>query len=399
MRPVRARRGARVAAHAPEPAQSSFYLVSAAGIPNYGDDFIARAWIRHLAAAHPDVPVWLDCPEPGRAAMLLQNDHPRLRTTNTLWQLNQLTRSLPATEVPETVRHWLDHGGTPRLDPGLLALREMRSVHVLGGGYLNNVWRENSVIPMVLAEAKRSFGLRVLATGQGLTPQHPEDVTTVVRAWAEFDHVEVRDDASGALLDMPVGLDDAFLDLDSAHRREAPGDVSPDIMVLVQGDFRSGAEDETVRRILAFIGDRREEGLQSVGFVEAMPPEDGRFYWRLREALPDARFYPFLSLWAEGVPARPGQAWLTTRFHFHLLAAAAGARGTVMLPESSGYYDVKHDSVTALGSGWTLDDPTSPSVAPPTVAADFPERARGYAERKRAAANALYPADRGAGGR
>lgn len=60
------------------------YLVSAAGVPNLGDELIARAWLDWLARAHPRVEVWLDCVEPGRAAHLLDGVHPRVRFTNTL---------------------------------------------------------------------------------------------------------------------------------------------------------------------------------------------------------------------------------------------------------------------------------------------------------------------------
>ena len=63
------------------------YLVGAAGYPNYGDEAIARAWLRHLARTHPDAEVWLDCHTPGAAALLFRGDHPRLRTTDFLWRM------------------------------------------------------------------------------------------------------------------------------------------------------------------------------------------------------------------------------------------------------------------------------------------------------------------------
>ncbi|MGI9587844.1 MAG: polysaccharide pyruvyl transferase family protein, partial [Dietzia maris] len=53
-----------------------------------------------------------------------------------------------------------------------------------------------------------------------------------------------------------------------------------------------------------------------------------------------------------GLPARPGQVWLTTRFHPHLFAAARGASG-VALRSGSAYYDVKHASLLAAGSQWS----------------------------------------------
>src|SRR5690606_5773180 len=67
--------------------------------------------------------------------------------------------------------------------------------------------------------------------------------------------------------------------------------------------------------------------------------------------LPRARFVSFRELWDSGLPARPGQVWLTTRFHPHLFAAARGASG-VALRTGSEYYDVKHGSLLAAGSPW-----------------------------------------------
>src|SRR5699024_5907724 len=88
--------------------------------------------------------------------------------------------------------------------------------------------------------------------------------------------------------------------------------------------------------------------------------EVGRALADLR--LPRARFVPFQELWATGLPARPGQVWLTTRFHPHLFAAARGASG-VALRSGSAYYDVKHGSLLAAGSRWTSvpadEDPRS----------------------------------------
>lgn len=66
------------------------YLVAPSGVPNLGDEVISRAWLDWLAVHYPDEEVWLDCPEPGRAAHLFLDTHPKLRTTNTLRQVVHL---------------------------------------------------------------------------------------------------------------------------------------------------------------------------------------------------------------------------------------------------------------------------------------------------------------------
>ena len=62
------RRTRRIRAAAPARTR---YLIAPAGHPNYGDGLIARVWLAHLAAHHPQDRVVLDCHTPGQAAVLL----------------------------------------------------------------------------------------------------------------------------------------------------------------------------------------------------------------------------------------------------------------------------------------------------------------------------------------
>src|SRR5919107_3221370 len=64
-----------------------YYLVGPTGYPNYGDELIAAAWLRHLAQVAPDADVWLDCHSPGSAQVLFDGLHPRVRFVDTLWRL------------------------------------------------------------------------------------------------------------------------------------------------------------------------------------------------------------------------------------------------------------------------------------------------------------------------
>ena len=106
------------------------------------------------------------------------------------------------------------------------------------------------------------------------------------------------------------------------------------------------------------------------------------------------RFYPFVHLWDHGLPARAGQRWLSTRFHPHLLAAAAGCWG-VAVPVRGSYYDVKHEALLAHGSGWALLHPGRDEDAvavphPHADAAGFGEAATDLAAAKLRVAEAIY---------
>lgn len=361
------------------------YLVSTAGHPNYGDELIARAWLDFLAETQPDRDIWLDCPHPGRAAHLFAGSHPRVRFTNTLWEMAFASETHdPLSDAPRIAR-LVRELGSPRYDPGLLALREVASIHLLGGGYLNAMWHDNLGLLTALVEFHRAFGMPVYATGQGMMPADDAHGEWVRDQISHFEVFEVRDDESAAFADVPRGLDDAFLALAVERGAFESPAAAPAKMVLVQGDLRAWDDEAAVASIRSFVS----EG-EDVGVVEAIPPDDVRYL----DDVPGRReVYPFGRIWVDGLPAREGQAWLTTRFHIHLMAAAAGAAGTV-LAGREGYYDVKHRSLIELGTGWRVV-PAGTDVSAddhrPTVAPGFPAKARELASSKRALANRIYP--------
>jgi hypothetical protein len=237
-------------------------------------------------------------------------------------------------------------------------------------------------------EVGRVSGSRVVATGQGLVPC--ADVAVLAEAFSGFELVAVRDEASHDLLvrtGVPVRhvADDGWLALSTAGSVEAGDhpvysaepDTCRDLVVCAQSDLGEPAEiADAVARVLA---DWAVPG-ERITVIESIPGGD-RVVWDMvceRAAaataaaattatgedddevgpalagldLPRARFVPFQELWSAGLPARPGQVWLTTRFHPHLFAAACGASG-VALSTGSAYYDVKHHSLRAAGSAWT----------------------------------------------
>lgn len=363
----------------------AIYLVSTAGLPNFGDEFLTRGWLDWLAHAHPGVEVWLDCMEPGRAAHLFADTHPRLRVTNTLWQLAHQGDEDPI-EDEARIRRLVRELGSPRIDLGLESLRRVRSIHFLGGGYLNAMWPRNLGMLTAATEVKAMTGAQLYATGQGFLPQSDSTGAWLRQLLDVFDVVEVRDDAGAELLGVSPGIDDAFLALEGTRPVMSPH-RAPAFMVLLQGDFWEHGR-ESALLDLAFSVIERHAPDGRFGLVEGMPPDDAWPLAAMRERYPALEFYPFARLWKEGLPARPGQTWLTTRFHFHLLAASAGAAGIALNPRP-GYYDAKHGSLIELGTGWAfsgLDGLPEASSAP-----DFPAKARDLAARKAALAARLYP--------
>lgn len=427
------------------------YLVAPTGHPNFGDEFIAGAWLRTLARRRPWSRVVLDCPNPGMVGVLHAGLHPRLTVTDTLFRLAEAVHA----DVPEGDGHWagaarraedavLDRrilaDVAPRLEAGLDLVRAASTIHALGGGWVNEIWPDK--IPVLaaasaIAEQSRAArggrdAVRLLATGMGLAPAGLYD-EPMSRIWPRFDLIDVRDDDSLSIARAAVGAaparvtrsgDDAWAVLGSGdlednglgHGEGTPGSDRP-IVLCLQGDLladRDSAADDpaddsvadpaadpagvladaVIAALRGWEVDGRPVAGRDIAVVEAIPGVDVRVWERIAHRAPDladgAHVVRFAELWDRGLPARAGQRWLTTRFHPHLIAAARGARGVALDVHVRGYYSVKHGSVVAAGSGWpvaSLDDVAAAEPGP-----GMPESA---VERRRAAkagtVEAAYP--------
>ncbi|MBB3050856.1 polysaccharide pyruvyl transferase WcaK-like protein [Prauserella isguenensis] len=331
------------------------YLVAPTGLPNFGDELVAATWLRYLARTEPDAEVWLDCHTPGTAQVMLAGLHPNLRCTNTLWRL---TGEAPDPE-PWAVVAWIrrvihDPGLAPRCGPGVELLATADVIHLLGGGYVNALWpRHAGLLAGAVAASVRS-GARLAMTGQGLVPAAPHVAELLYALAARFDVVDVRDrDSADLLADGAAAMftcDDVFLHVPEPEHQ----DYTRAVMVCVQSDIGELGPPALAARVRGILR-RWDVDPGEVTFVEAIPRIDRAVYDLLAADLPGAAFMPFSDLWRDGVPALAGQVWLSTRFHLHLTAAAAGARG-VALSVSPDYYDTKHRSLIDLGSGWAMLD-------------------------------------------
>lgn len=329
------------------------YLVATSGHPNYGDELIAATWLRHLARELPGADVWLDCPNPGPAQLLLAALHPRLRCTDTLWRLCRETGGASSGRVAAAVAKTVaDPRLSPRLTLGLELARNADVVHLLGGGYVNAIWPHHVGLLAALDALSRA-GARVGMTGQGLVPAPPRSQPLLRRLVASYDVADVRDTASRGIFTpaAPVSCtgDDVLLDLGPHLYAAEPG---RQVMVCVQSDLVEGGSGQVVQLVRGLLRAWSVTGAD-LGLLECMPCTDRVGAKALLAAFPEARLYSFAELWTYGLPAGDGQRWISTRFHPHLLAAAAGARG-VAVSVNRRYYTPKHSSLLELGTGWSL---------------------------------------------
>lgn len=367
--------------------RARYYLIAPAGLPNYGDDLIAASWLRHLAEIAPEAEVWVDTHSPGSASVLLAALHPYVHFTDTLWRLC----SAAPVEDPWLVSSWVQEavhnpGMVARLHYGIELLAGADVVHVLGGGYVNRLWPKHIGLLAGAAAAVRRSGGRAAMTGQGLTPAC-DDIEPLLRALAErFAVVDARDHASAQLLGVATGVDDAFFGI--GPRLYAEQDEVPEVMVSLQSDLVDVGVGRLAGAALATLRSWQVP-TERVCVVEAIPRVDRDVYAMFEHELPGVRFYPFPDVWDRGLPVAPGQTWIATRFHMHMVAAAGGANG-VALPVHPAYYGTKHRSLTELGSGWTLVDDLGRVPARPTEGGFAWDALAEFASGKRALARAIY---------
>lgn len=369
------------------------YLVGSAGHPNYGDEFLTAAWLRYLAKHHPDSEVFLDCPRPGLASHLFAGLHPRLRTTDTLFRVSWETTEMDQASADAHVDRLVTDLGTPLYDLGLVDARRADSLHVLGGGYINATWPHHMALLRAALRLRDVGDMRLYATGLGLAPAG--DADRLREYLTGFDHVSVRDEPSAELTGAEIRGDDAVLDLElldgfagGSTQHSAGGDV----WVCIQNDLISSEDFETAIKATRDLLTGPLAG-RTVRYLEAMPGTDRVAFDKLSDVIPEENFLSFVRLWHGSFPARVGQTWITTRYHCHLLAAACGAKGTVLEVDET-YYRVKHQSLVDAGTGWSVNPVGTAKLEDPAGDPAFGPVAGDMWRAKRAEAEQLYPSRR-----
>lgn len=405
-----------------------YYLVSTAGIPNLGDELIAATWVRYLAEHAPGADVVLDCVDPSAVVAPLRSLHPRLRTVSTLWQLcfRNWSAGLGAADAVQAAV--ADPGqAAADLRDGIGLLRRADVVHLTGGGFLNSMWPAFSGLLSGIAAATEHSGGRAAMTGVGLIPPAAGGEELIRALAARLAVADVRDTASAQLLGDPAALscDDVFL-YPRSWRDEESADL-PDVMVSVQFTLRptalfppgaaaqapgapgSAARERAAQRgmsgLIALVSKAVADwGAREVGVLECWPDADRDVLAATLGALPRARLFTLEDVLRRGFPARPGQAWFSTRFHPHLLAAAAGASG-VAVSLRDDYYGTKHRSLTDHGSPWELArcdvlGPQAPQVPQrPAAGGYLPAQLDAHQAAKRQVAERIYGFGPAAGAR
>ncbi len=368
------------------------YLVTCAGLPNLGDELIATTWLRHLAATRPEADVVVDCMKPRIAARHLAKLHPRVRFTNTLWALVGAQFAAGALDAAAAVEKavlqhtGLQPEGAPKGDAADLLAAE--TIHLVGGGYINRLWPQViGLLSGVTAVTSRTGG-RAVMTGQCLWPPAEGCAELVSELACRFDVADVRDEVSARLIEAAnpdTTGDDVFLGL--ALRTRANSEELPKVMVCLQAHLAS----MPVEKLVQYVSDTLSAWeVTEAGLLECAPGWDQDVLQLAGRKLPIVARYGLDDVLREGFPADYRQTWITSRFHPHLVAAAAGASCVAVSIEPD-YYTTKHGSLIAAGSGWNLVEDLSTVPDRPSGGGYSSERLAELRTAKRQLADRIYP--------
>ena len=337
------------------------FLYNFGGNGNYGDDLILHSWISLIAQERPDLTVLAGVTKSWMQACFVgQNVHfsdfVTRASMRAMVQAREAQNGLPLT-IDDRIaagraaaRQLLEPDDQPWSD----ALRRIRAFHIAGGGFLNELFPVAFGYASTIAGLSRELDVPLYGTGLGLMP-NPRPTGELARLYESFDLLECRDSESYDLLiqsgigaDLVDGVDDTFL---GPVRTDDDRERAPGVVLNVQSDL---VPEDDWNRCIAIVERLLEGGLvrRSLHHLVLYEQSDRSSLARLRErGLAIGRENRPELLLNRGLPVTADDLVITSRFHCHLLAARVGARG-VYLVGQPGYYDVKHASVAALGSGW-----------------------------------------------
>jgi polysaccharide pyruvyl transferase WcaK-like protein len=382
--------------HGSENEKQTIHLVSTAGHPNFGDELIAASWLRFLAQQQPDVDVVLDCPDPGLASWLFEGIHPRVKFTNILWRVSWATIDADPDEGDEVIDRLVRDLGSPLYDYGLIESRRATTVHLVGGGHITANWMHHGRLVRAARRLAEVSGARLVATGLGLMP--PIDPERTRDDLAACEHATARDRPSAEMAGVELGVNDAFLDLPALPgfgTRPDPTGQPGDVWISLQHDL---ADPETFATMVDAVRTMIESGCfegRTIRYLESIPgpDRDRKAYDLLADLIPEENFMSFVQLWHEGFPGRPLQTWITTRYHFHQLAAAVGAEG-IAIEVDDDYYRTKHQSLIELGTGFAIVPVGADKLPEPSSNPEYRIKAGRLHRAKLDEAEALYPRHR-----
>lgn len=355
-----------------------YYLISAAGYPNLGDEWIAHIRLSQLLS-NPNVQfVYIDCQNADVFLNLFphyRND-PRVAVISAAWQwckdiqgvglwngLSELDRSL-SLSIPDTPAAyvWRSIFDVEQYVP--------THVEILGGGFVNDLWPWHGTLLRLAQYLKVRYGSMLSWRNGSVYPIGDTLLFDLGSILPSFDAISVRDQAS--LDRLSIVNDRVSLVLDAVAEDLLSGNS---ILKRVRT-----SEDDKGQKPYCYVNLPRDvkephvfanqfakmvkelraiERTHDIVYLLANPVADGVALSRIKTLFPNTQICSLHEIinssCLRGWPRlHDDSLCLTGRFHVRMYMASLGVNGKYLC--NGDYYDNKHQSINELfaeGGVWT----------------------------------------------
>ena len=341
-----------------------YLLVGALGGPNFGDELILLTWINIIRKRDPAAQIYCDGYNLNELKITVGGLANVVEEDESLWRICFSVNMGHEFNVWESFSIFSRERHEDIYEKlHCLSNKNFDYIQIIGGGYFNNIWKQNYLILAMSRLLSWLTGARLVATGLGLTPTDAVDLPGLRALLSKFDLVDVRDEDSYNLLggvklpNLSFTGDDALLSLSDAIGVCSLREIDDQSIILcLQNDLFDGTGSVTEIFTQDVIETLNEHGISNVVFAKAMHDDVSDFASGIKETLEKAGFristYEPQELIKFGFPISSCGVIVTSRYHPHFLGALTGARGLALT--SMPYYDVKHKAVQNMGGDWRL---------------------------------------------
>ena len=327
-------------------------LVGCFGYPNFGDEMLLKAWLDSIFAERQNASVVVECHVPGNAEAILGNYDHHVIYQDVLWRIawaqDGTCQELIKRGI-DAIENYSEYSSSLRFM--LRRIFNAKAIHFIGGGYFRSGWDKHFAVIGEALAIKRKSKCVLTMSGQGFFPYNEEYISIFKAALNNFEHISVRDRRSFELIhevanvEKECTIDDTFL-FDKSPLSATEDNTSGRLIVCMQNDIKNNL-------IHNYLYDKvvRYSNLYELPIyvLEFCPRHDFEVVDLLRIIRPIYKV-SFEQLFNREFCISRNDICIGTRYHFHLLAARAGARG--IFGSADEYYGIKHDSILDLGSEW-----------------------------------------------
>ena len=341
-----------------------YLLVGALGGPNFGDELILLTWINIIKQRDPAAQIYCDGYNLEGLKKTVDGLAHVVDGSESLWNFCSLLDYDVKKNIWSEISKFSFNNQNLILDKlSVLAKKNIDQIHIIGGGYLNSIWKSNYFILIVSRLLSWMTGARLIATGLGLTPVDIVDLPNLRALLKTFDLVDVRDEDSYNLLSgidakcITYTGDDVLLTLcDDIAKLPLQKISQKSLVICLQNDLFDGDGVSEILFTTNIITLLQKHAVTNVIFAMAMMDDVSGRAGDLKSTLENHNFsvltiepYDLIKF---GFPISEGGIIITSRYHPHFLSALSGAAGLAI--SSISYYDTKHEAVCTMGGNWRV---------------------------------------------